>query len=75
MKTAEERFNEYLKRWAESRGVEPEDLKDLAIIKEYKDWIIKECKDYDYSREKELSEAIQEINSEDKCSGKGTSRY
>lgn len=59
MLTPEERFNNFINKFAESRGVKPEDLMDLAVVKEYKEWVVKECADYDYQREKEILETIQ----------------
>lgn len=64
-----ERFELYITRWAERENLDPNEVKNKLTVKEYKAWIEKEYSN-DYSRQERLSKTIQEIDAEDKCSGR-----
>lgn len=60
-----ELFEQYVQRFAKSKGLDPEKVKEVRIVREYKDWIERECKD-DHRGQEKLSQEIQEIDTEDK---------
>ena len=67
-------FEAYVIRFATKHGISADEAKQHKLIKEYKAWIDKECKN-DHTRQKDISEAIQESYPEDKCSGTGIKQY
>jgi len=52
-------FEEYVKRFAATQGKDPEEVKNYQIVKEYKEWIDKECtKYYDYTGKEGILEKV-----------------
>lgn len=58
MTKAEQKYNEYIKRFCDKHEIPIEVAEQNAIIKEYKEWVIREYRD-DNRREEELSKTIQ----------------
>lgn len=56
--TAEQMFDEYIAKFCAKHEIPREVAEQNAIVKEYRSWVIKECKD-DNRREEAVHETIQ----------------